>query len=183
MSRIGKKPVTIPENVRVIINHKIAVQGPLGELTWQLPQGIEVVEQENKLLVSRQNDSKEARSLHGLTRSLISNMVEGVTKGFRKTLELSGIGFRAALSGNKLVMSVGFSHPVEIESPEGITFQVSGNKITVSGINKEIVGKIAAQIRAVRPPDIYKGKGIRYEGEVVRLKPGKAAKTSIGTSS
>jgi large subunit ribosomal protein L6 len=183
MSRIGKKPIIVPENVQVELNHKVVIKGPLGELTWRIPRGIKVKKSENKLLVSRQKESKEAASLHGLTRSLIANMVEGVTDGFKKTLELSGIGFRANLSGNKLVMSVGFSHTVEIEQPEGITFQVSGNKIMVSGISKENVGKVAAEIRAVRPPDAYKGKGVRYEGEVVRLKPGKAAKTSVGAPS
>ena len=183
MSRIGKKPINLPENVQAEINHKVVIKGPLGELAFQVPKEIKVEKKETKLVVSRREESKEAASLHGLTRSLIANMVEGVTIGFKKTLELSGIGFRASLSESKLVMLVGFSHPVEMEPPEGITLSVSGNKITVSGINKEVVGEIAAQIRAVRPPDVYKGKGIRYEGEIIRLKPGKAAKTSIGSSS
>lgn len=183
MSRIGKKPIDLPENVQVEVNHKVAVKGPLGDLSLKIPQEIKVEKQESRLIVSRRKESKEAASLHGLTRSLIANMIEGVTNGFKKTLELSGIGFKANLAENKLVMSVGFSHTVEIEPPDGIMFKVSGNKITVSGISKEMVGRLAAQIRAVRPPDVYKGKGIRYEGEVIRLKPGKAAKTSMGASS
>ncbi|HEX7456291.1 MAG TPA: 50S ribosomal protein L6 [Candidatus Nanoarchaeia archaeon] len=182
MSRVGKKPVNLPENVQVEIDHKVVVKGPLGELSVGLPKEIKVEKKENNLFISRRNESKEARSLHGLMRSLIANMVEGVTSGFKKTLELSGIGFRANLAGSKLVLSVGFSHPIEVEPPEDITFAISGNKVTVSGINKELVGRISAQIRAIRPPDVYKGKGIRYEGEAVRRKPGKAAKVGVGGS-
>ena len=180
MSRIGKKPIEIPGNVQVEINHKVTVAGPLGELSLKIPRGINLARKENLCIVSRTSDSKEAKSFHGLIRSLIANMVIGVTTGFKKTLELSGIGFKAQLSGDKLVMSVGFSHSVEIDPPEGIKFLVAGNKITVSGISKELVGKVAADIRRTRPPDAYKGKGIRYEGEKIRLKPGKAAKAGIG---
>jgi large subunit ribosomal protein L6 len=180
MSRIGRKPVIIPENVQVEINHKIIIKGPLGEISFKLPGGVKVERNESSLIVGVSTESKETKSLHGLTRNLISNMIEGVTKGFKKTLELSGIGFRASLSGEKLILSVGFSHPVEIEPPEGIKITVTENKITIEGISKELVGKIAAEIRNVRPPDPYKGKGIRYEGEVVRLKPGKSAKAAPG---
>lgn len=178
MSRIGKKPVKLPDNVQIELDHKVVVKGPQGQLRFDIPTGIKVEKKENTLVVTRKNDSKQTKAFHGLTRSLIANMVEGVTNGFKKTLELSGIGFRANMTGNKLVLSVGFSHQVEVEPPDGISFAVSGNKITVSGISKELVGKIAAEIRSVRPPDAYKGKGIRYEGEAVRLKPGKAAKTT-----
>lgn len=180
MSRIGKKPIIIPEGVQVELDHKITIRGKLGELSLALPKGIVVKRIENSLVISRDNESRTAKSLHGLIRSLIANMVEGVTAGFKKTLELSGIGFRANLSGNKLVLSLGFSHPLEVEPPEGINFAVAENKITVSGVDKELVGRVAAEIRAIRPPDPYKGKGIRYEGERVRLKPGKAAKVGTG---
>jgi large subunit ribosomal protein L6 len=182
MSRVGKKEIRVPSNVQIETGAKLVVRGPLGELVTKVPWVIEVKEKEGSMLVTRKNESKEAKSLHGLIRSLIENMVEGVTTGFKKTLELVGIGFRANLSGNKLVMNVGYSHQVEVEPPEGITFSVSGNKITVSGIDKELVGRVAAQIREARPPDVYKGKGIRYEGEVVRLKPGKAAKAGVGST-
>ena len=157
MSRIGRKPITIPENVKV-------------------------EKKDSSLLVSRMNDSKEVKSLHGLARSLIANNVEGVSLGFKKNLELRGIGFRASISGDKLLLSVGYSHPVEIEPLAGISFAVSGNKIMVKGIDKELVGRQASEIRATRPPDAYKGKGIRYEGETVRLKPGKSAKAGVGAA-
>lgn len=183
MSRIGKKPVIIPDGVQVEVNHKVTVRGKLGELSLALPKGIRVERGEGSLIVSRVDESRAARSLHGLTRSLIANMITGVSLGFKKTLELSGIGFRANLSGKTLVLSIGFSHPVEIEPPEGVNFAVADNKITVSGVDKELVGGVAAQIRSARPPDPYKGKGIRYEGERIRLRPGKAAKTSVGVGS
>lgn len=182
MSRIGKKPINIPENVQVELGQKIVVNGPLGELSFKVPQGIRVEKKDISLIVSRKNDSKEVKALHGLSRSLIANNVEGVTVGFKKNLELRGIGFRANIIGSKLVMSVGYSHPNEIIPPEGISLNVSENKIEVKGIDKELVGKVASEIRAIRPPDAYKGKGIRYEGEVVRLKPGKAAKAGIGAA-
>ena len=180
MSRIGKKPIIIPESVQVELDRKVAIKGKLGELSLALPKGISVKRVEDSLIISRNNESKATKALHGLTRSLVANMIEGVTTGFKKTLELSGIGFRANLSGNKLVLSLGFSHPLEIESPEGINFAVAETKITVSGIDKELVGRTAAEIRAIRPPDPYKGKGVRYEGERIRLKPGKAAKVGTG---
>jgi len=182
MSRIGNKEILIPQNVQVELGSKVLVKGPKGELTLSIPKKIVVEKKDNVLSVSRKNEDKESRSLHGLIRSLLANMIVGVADGYTKTLELSGIGFRANLEGNKLVLSVGFSHTVDINTPEGVTFAVSGNKITVSGIDKELVGRVAAQIRKVRPPDAYKGKGIKYEGEVLRLKPGKAAKAGIGAT-
>lgn len=181
MSKIGKKEILISDNVQIELGSKVVVKGPSGELSLKIPHKVSVEKKDGTLLVNRKDDSKEARSLHGLTRSLLANMVEGVTDGFKKTLELSGIGFRANLQGEKLILNIGYSHPVEIDPAEGIKFSVAGNKITVSGIDKELVGRTAAQIRGVRPPDAYKGKGIRYEGELVRLKPGKAAKTGAGT--
>lgn len=182
MSRIGNKEIIIPQNVQVDLGSKVVVKGPKGELSLMIPSKIVVEKKEAVLRVSRKDEDKESKSLHGLIRSLIANMVVGVTDGYKKTLELSGIGFRANLTGNKLVLSVGFSHLVEIEPSEGVTFAVSGNKIAVSGIDKEVVGRVAAQIRKVRPPDAYKGKGIKYEGEVLRLKPGKAAKAGVGAT-
>ena len=182
MSRIGRKPITIPENVQVDLGQKIVVRGPLGELSYKIPPGIKVEKKDSSLLVSRMDDSKEVKSLHGLARSLIANNVEGVSLGFKKNLELRGIGFRASISGDKLLLSVGYSHPVEIEPLAGISFAVSGNKIMVKGIDKELVGRLASEIRATRPPDAYKGKGIRYEGETVRLKPGKSAKAGVGAA-
>lgn len=182
MSRIGNKEIIIPQNVQVDLGSKVVVKGPKGELSLMIPSKIVVEKKEAVLRVSRKDEDKESKSLHGLIRSLIANMVVGVTDGYKKTLELSGIGFRANLTGNKLVLNVGFSHLVEIEPSEGVTFAVSGNKIAVSGIDKEVVGRVAAQIRKVRPPDAYKGKGIKYEGEVLRLKPGKAAKAGVGAT-
>ena len=182
MSRIGNKEIIIPQNVKEDLGTKVVVKGPKGELSLMIPSKIVVEKKEAVLKVSRKDEDKESKSLHGLIRSLIANMVVGVTDGYKKTLELSGIGFRANLTGNKLVLNVGFSHLVEIEPSEGVTFAVSGNKIAVSGIDKEVVGRVAAQIRKVRPPDAYKGKGIKYEGEVLRLKPGKAAKAGVGAT-
>lgn len=180
MSKIGRRPILLPENVQIETDHKLTVRGPLGELSLKLPRGVGVKLEDQKVFIAPKNESLEARSSHGLVRSLIANMIEGVTKGFKKTLELSGIGFRANLNGQKLVLAVGYSHPVEVEATQGVNFVVTENKITISGIDKEKVGRIAAQIRNARPPDPYKGKGIRYEGEVVRLKPGKTAKVSTG---
>ena len=183
MSRIGKKTIIIPESVQLELNHKVTIKGKLGELSLAVPKGINVKKVEGSLIVSRNSEDKSTRALHGLTRSLVANMIDGVTTGFKKTLELSGIGFRANLSGDKLILSLGFSHPLEIEPPEGVKFAVNENKIIISGVNKELVGRTAAEIRAKRPPDSYKGKGVRYEGERIRLKPGKAAKvgTAVGS--
>ncbi|HEY3071162.1 MAG TPA: 50S ribosomal protein L6 [Gaiellaceae bacterium] len=177
MSRIGKSPIPIPAGVSVsILPGRVMVNGPLGELTQSLPQRIKVEEGEGELLVKRPTERGEDRALHGLTRSLVANMVEGVTKGFSKTLEIQGVGYRAALRGADLELNVGFSHTVVVKAPQGITFEVPApNQIVVKGIDKQKVGQVAAEIRAVRPPEPYKGKGVRYEGEYVRRKVGKRA--------
>lgn len=179
MSRIGKLPIIIPENVTITqSNNLLVVKGTKGELSVQVPKDITVQQEDGKIVLTRKDDSIKAKSLHGLSRSLVANAVQGVTDGFSKTLEIKGVGFRAKVADNKLVLTIGYSHPVEIDQPEGIAFQAKGAKITVSGIDRQYVGEIAAQIKRVRPPDAYKGKGIRYEGEFVRLKPGKAAKAA-----
>ena len=178
MSRIGKKPIEIPAGVTITINENIVtVKGPKGELTRSFNSDIEIKVEENVINLSRPSESKEHRSIHGTTRSLLANMVEGVSKGFEKSLELIGVGYRAQKQGKKLVLNVGYSHPVEFEPEEGVEVEVPANtKIIVKGINKERVGALAANIRHVRPPEPYKGKGIRYEGEVVRRKEGKTGK-------
>jgi large subunit ribosomal protein L6 len=178
MSRIGKRPITIPNKVNVDIKERhITVKGPKGTLERELPTLI-VVEQEGETLkVSPENDSRIARQRHGLSRTLVANMVEGVSEGFVKKLQIQGVGYRAQAQGRKLTLNVGYSKPVEMDMPEGIQVAVEKNtEITISGIDKEVVGNIAAQIRAVRPPEPYKGKGIRYLGEVVRRKAGKTGK-------
>jgi large subunit ribosomal protein L6 len=171
-------PIAVPSGVTVnIAGESVTVKGPKGELNRCLPSEIRINMEGNTLTVSRPSDSKKHRSYHGLTRSLLANMVEGVSKGFEKTLEIVGVGYRAEKSGDKLTLRLGFSHPVEVIPLPGITLSVEGNnRIKISGINKEDVGEMAAKIRAIRPPDAYKGKGIRYAGETVRLKPGKAGK-------
>ncbi|MGI6452874.1 MAG: 50S ribosomal protein L6 [Syntrophomonadaceae bacterium] len=176
MSRIGKKPISLPAGVEAIIDgNQITVKGPKGELTQQIPQDIAVIQEGDQLLVQRSSDNRKHRALHGLTRALIANMVHGVSNGYEKKLELVGVGYRAQMQGKKLVLSVGFSHPVEIEAPQGIEFEVPAvTKITVKGINKQLVGNTAAHIRAIRKPEPYKGKGIKYENEVIRRKAGKA---------
>lgn len=178
MSRIGKKPIEIPTGVTITINGDvITVKGPKGELTRSFNSDIEIKVEENVINLSRPSESKEHRSIHGTTRSLLANMVEGVSKGFEKSLELIGVGYRAQKQGKKLVLSVGYSHPVEFEPEEGVEVEVPSNtKVIVKGINKERVGALAANIRQVRPPEPYKGKGIRYEGEIVRRKEGKTGK-------
>jgi large subunit ribosomal protein L6 len=179
MSRIGKKPLEIPAGVTVTIadDNTVTVKGTKGELTRTFNPDIKITIEENVLTVSRPSDIKEHRALHGTTRSLLGNMVDGVSKGFERGLELIGVGYRASKSGNKLVLNVGYSHPVEITPEEGIEIEVpSQTKILVKGTDKERVGAIAANIRDVRPPEPYKGKGIRYEGEFVRRKEGKTAK-------
>lgn len=178
MSRIGKQPVVIPEGVEVIIDGStVTAKGAKGELTRTFSDILTIAQEGNELLVTRPDDTRQARSLHGLTRTLIANMVEGVSNGFSKKLQLVGVGYRAALKGKDLELSLGFSHPVIVAAPEGIAFEVpSQTEIIVSGINKEVVGQVAANIRSWRKPEPYKGKGIRYEGEVVRRKLGKAAK-------
>ena len=179
MSRVGRMPITVPEGVTVEIkNGDTTVTGPKGTLQRQLSPEISITREENSLIVTRPSDSRLHRSLHGLTRSLLANMVEGVSKGFERYLDIVGVGYRAEKVGDNLVIRVGFSHTVEV-SPlaGGVTLGVEGtNRIKVTGINKEMVGQMAAEIRAIRPPDAYKGKGIRYAGEKVRLKPGKAGR-------
>ncbi len=179
MSRIGKRPIPIPEKVTITLEgQNVSVKGPKGQLSLSLVPEVSI-EQENDstLLVKRRNESRIARQRHGLSRTLVANMVEGVSQGFQKRLEIQGVGYRAQIQGKNLSLSVGYSHPVVIEPPEGIQLAVENNtNVTVSGIDKEIVGNIAASIRAVRPPEPYKGKGIRYSGEVVRRKVGKAGK-------
>ena len=184
MSRVGKAPVKIPSGVTVNIKgRKVDVNGPRGELSRKFNQDLSIKVEDDILTVSRPSDSKQHRSLHGLTRSLIANMVKGVSQGFEKELDIVGVGYRAEKEGEKLILRVGYSHLVEIVPPQGISIELEGtNKIKVKGINKEAVGQMAAEIRAVRPPDAYKGKGIRYTGEVVRLKPGKAGKAIGGAA-
>lgn len=175
MSRIGKLPVKIPQGVEVKLNNNvITVKGPKGTISRELHKSMSVKQQDSEIIVERPNDIKENRALHGLTRSLIFNMVNGVVNGYEKKLSLEGVGYKAAMQGKKLVLTVGYSHPVEIDPPSGIEFEVpTPNKIVVKGIDKELVGLIAANIRMVREPEPYKGKGIRYENEVVRRKVGK----------
>jgi large subunit ribosomal protein L6 len=177
LSRIGKSPIEVPAGVSVSISPgRVMVNGPLGELSQQVPQRMKVEETDGQLVVTRPTERGDDRALHGLTRSLVANMVEGVTKGFSKTLEIQGVGYRAALRGADLELNVGFSHPVVRKAPQGITFEVPApNQVVVRGIDKQKVGQVAAEIRAVRPPEPYKGKGIRYEGEYVRRKVGKRA--------
>lgn len=176
MSRIGKLPVTIPDGVQVTLQDNVlTVKGPKGELQRELHNEMEIVVEDNTLKVVRPSDSNKHKALHGLTRTLVNNMVEGVTKGYQKNLELVGVGYRAQLQGKKLVLQVGYSHPVEFEPGIDMAIEVPApNKIVVKGINKEEVGMLAANIRAVREPEPYKGKGIRYEGERIKLKAGKA---------
>jgi len=171
-------PIGVPQGVSVTIDDsEVTVKGPNGELRRQFNPDMQIALDDNTLTVSRPSDDRVHRSLHGLTRSLLANMVEGVTSGFVRTLEIVGVGYRARLEGNNLVINVGFSHTVEVTPLPGITLSVEGNnRMKVSGIDKEVVGEMAARIRRIRPPDSYKGKGIRYSGEVVRLKPGKAGK-------
>jgi len=178
MSRIGRMPITIPEGVQVKINNNtVTITGPKGELSRSFSPEMSIQQQDNVLTVTRPSDSKEHRSRHGLTRSLLANMVEGVTKGHEKILEIVGVGYRAEQAGDKVVLRIGYSHPVEVSPLPGISLSVEGNnRIKVTGMSKELVGEMAAQIRAIRPPDAYKGKGIRYAGEKVHLKPGKAGK-------
>ena len=179
MSRIGKMPVTIPAGVEDKVDGQtVTVKGPKGELTRTFNDMMDIKVEGNEVIVERPDDSREAKSFHGLTRTLINNMVQGVSEGYSKKLELVGVGYRAALKGKDLEIQLGFSHPVVVEAPENITFEVpSQTEIIVNGISKEQVGQVAADIRKWRKPEPYKGKGIRYEGEYVRRKLGKAAKS------
>ena len=178
MSRIGRMPIAVPAGVTVDIaeNNKVTVKGPKGTLERVLPSEMEIKKEGEEIIVTRPNDLKKMKSLHGLTRTLINNMVVGVTDGYTKELEVNGVGYRASKSGNKLTLNLGYSHPVEMEDPEGIETKVDGNKIIVSGISKEKVGQFAAEIRDKRRPEPYKGKGIKYDTEVIRRKVGKTGK-------
>jgi large subunit ribosomal protein L6 len=181
LSRIGKQPIAIPDGVTVEVSDGVViVKGPGGELSQRVDRDMKVTVEDGEVRVERPSDERNHRSLHGLTRSLIANMVEGVTKGYEKRLEIQGVGYRAALKGAELELQVGFSHPVTMAPPPGIEFEVPApNRIVVKGIDKQLVGEMAANVRKVRKPEPYKGKGIRYEGEYVRKKAGKAAKGAI----
>ncbi len=178
MSRIGNKPITVPEGVEVtIVDNVITVKGPKGTLSKEFHKDMNVKLENNVITVSRPDDEPQNRSLHGLTRTLINNMIIGVKDEFKRELEINGVGYRAQKQGNKLVMNLGYSHPVEMEAPEGITFDVpSANQIIVRGIDKELVGQTAAVVRTKRPPEVYRGKGIKYVEEVIRRKEGKTGK-------
>ena len=178
MSRIGNKPITVPADVEIKVDGtKVTVKGPKGTLTKELHKNMEVSVNGTEITVKRPDDEAFNRSLHGLTRTLINNMIEGVEKQFSRTLEVNGVGYRAQLKGKKLVMNLGYSHPVEMDAPEGITFEVPNpNTIIVKGIDKEVVGQTAAVIRTKRPPEVYRGKGIKYAEEHIRRKEGKAGK-------
>ncbi len=178
MSRIGRKPITVPAGVDVTIDGSaVTVKGPKGTLSGTFNSNMSIELDAGVITVSRPNDEKENRALHGLTRTLISNMVEGVSTGFKKELEIVGVGYRAALEGKSLNLTIGYSHPVKMDPPEGVTIEVPApNKIVVSGADKQVVGQFACEIRAVRPPEPYKGKGIKYVDEVVRRKEGKSGK-------
>ncbi|MCX8493312.1 MAG: 50S ribosomal protein L6 [Chthoniobacterales bacterium] len=176
MSRIGKTPITLPDKVMVSVadGNQVTVEGPKGKLSWELPKGITISTEGSVITVSRANEHREVRALHGLSRALINNMVSGVSSGFRRDLEIQGVGFRAAVKGDKLDLSIGYSHPVLFQIPNEIKIAVTDNtKISIEGIDKHLVGQVAADIRAYYPPEPYKGKGIRYSDEVVRRKEGK----------
>ena len=178
MSRVGQAPITVPDGVTVTIaDGRVEVKGPKGELSRSIPEGVTVSQSEGVVTVARDGESREVKALHGLVRSLLNNMVIGVTQGFEKSLEIHGVGYRAAKQGNDIELAVGFSHTVRKPAPPGIEYEVpTPTRITVRGIDKELVGQTAAEIRAIRKPEPYKAKGIRYEGEYVRRKGGKAAK-------
>jgi large subunit ribosomal protein L6 len=178
MSRIGRLPITVPAGVEVTLDGRaITVKGPRGTLARSLHPDMKVVREADSLLVRRPTDAKMHKQLHGLTRTLVANMVEGVTNGYRKGIEITGVGYRATKIGEKLQLNLGYSHPVEIDPPKGITFELENpTRLTVVGIDKELVGEIAAKVRSTRKPEPYKGKGVRYAGEVIRRKAGKAGK-------
>lgn len=177
MSRIGKKPIVVPDKVQVsFLDNVINAKGPLGELSYTLHESIEFKYENNVITFARSNDQKNVRALHGLCRALTNNIIEGVSKGFAKALQIEGVGYRAELKGDKLFLSLGFSHPILIIPPQGISFEVpNANNVVIKGIDKQLVGLIAAKIREIRPPEPYKGKGVRYQGEVVRRKAGKTS--------
>jgi len=178
MSRIGKAPISVPDKVSVSLNGlAVTVKGPKGELSRTLPEGVSIAQDGNTLVVSPTSSHRRSRERHGLCRTLVANMVEGVSQGFTRKLEIIGVGYRAAVQGKKLVVSAGYSHQVEMDPPAGITFAVDGNTtVLVSGADKEIVGNEAAKVRAIRPPEPYKGKGIKFEGEKILRKAGKTGK-------
>ena len=178
MSRIGKKPITVPEKVDITLDGLfITVKGPKGELSRTLPQGVSLSQSDGLITVSADSDKRKCRERHGLSRTLVANMIEGVSNGYSKQLEIVGVGSRAQVKGKKLIVSAGYSHPVEVVPPEGITFKVESNtNVFISGIDKELVGNEAAKIRAIRPPEPYKGKGIKYAGEHIVRKAGKSGK-------
>jgi len=178
MSRIGRLPITVPSGVTVTLEGpSITVKGPRGQLSRDLHPDMLVAQEDGRLLVNRPDEAKFHRELHGLTRTLVANMVEGVTTGFRKGIEITGVGYRAAKVGDKLQLNLGYSHPIEIEPPSGISFELENpNRLAVVGIDKELVGQVAARVRATRKPEPYKGKGVRYVGEKIRRKAGKAGK-------
>ena len=177
MSRIGKLPIILPENVEIFVSgDTVRVKGPKGEIERKFPREIKIETDKKEVLVKPKGDSKTARAMHGTWRALIANMAKGVSEGWSKQLELVGTGYRAEGTENNLILAIGYSHPVEMKAPKGITFTIQKTLITVEGVNKELVGQVAAKIRDVRPPEPYKGKGIKYKDEVVRRKPGKAAK-------
>ena len=180
MSRIGKMPIPLPKGVEVRIDgNTVTVKGPKGELVREILPEITIQQEDGQLLVGRPSDQQRHRAMHGLTRTLVDNMVRGVSEGFSKTLEMQGVGYRAQMQGNDLQLAIGFSHPVNVPPPTGIEFEVEGTtRIVVKGINKEKVGQTAADVRKIRPPEPYKGKGIRYLGEYVRRKAGKAGKAA-----
>jgi len=179
MSRVGKKPIPVPSGVDVKISGAdVSVKGPKGKLDWVLPDAVNVNVQDQTIVVQRKDDSKEKRALHGLARSILSGMVTGVTDGYKRELELVGVGYRAQVQGNKIVFSLGYSHPVEFLLPEGITAEVDKKQTTIAlnGIDKQLIGQTAANLKELRLPDAYKGKGVRYAGERIKLKPGKTGK-------
>jgi large subunit ribosomal protein L6 len=181
MSRIGNQPISLPKEVTMqMANNTVTLKGPKGSLVFLVPSGVTVKQNAEHITISRENEDKSTRSLHGYARAQLQNTVLGITKGWTKTLELSGVGYRATMEGANIVLSVGFSHPVKISPPDGITFAVSEGKIVVSGADKQLVGQVAASVRAVKEPEPYKGKGIKYKGEYVRKKAGKSAKAVGG---
>jgi len=179
VSRIGRQPIPVPDKVQVRIEeHRVTVEGPRGQLAREFHPDMNIELKDGQVVVSRSSDHRQQRALHGLTRALLNNMVVGVTDGFRKVLEIQGVGYRAEMAGETLIMNLGYSHPIEVEPPPNVTFSIEPRTklVTVEGIDKEVVGQVAADIRKLRPPEPYKGKGVRYQGEHVRRKAGKAGK-------